>query len=960
MHVQCVADNLFKTMSATDMRLRRDLRSNIRYRKEYKKAYAEKVKKEVQEETERILAIRKAKKNHFRRINGNLVTSESQILGNIETNDSVDVSGHGNSILPTESGTIHRLRLDDFFKRPVLIDDFTLNVNDFTDQLIKPFELWSDDATVRSKLSHYTYFKGTLCVRVTLSATKFHFGTLMLSFQPYAESNLVLTALLDNYLAELNPGSLAVLNNYLSQSPERHIIKIGTDNSVELRLPMICPKQAVKLFNKDGSLITNSTSFEEMGPLGDLVYSSLNALRVANDDKQSNVKVQTFAWMEDVELGPTTATDMNITAEAAPVDDVVAEGLVKGVTFRDQVNNNPTLQKIGAVAEDYASDEYMDAGPISKIASAVSNIAEKASDIPMIGLAAKATSWASGAAAKAFKFFGFSKPVQLEPLIFVKNLPYSNGAVLENKDTAYKLTADPKQELSIQPFGGEVPIDPMAIKFLTGRESYFHTFQWSETDTPRTDTLAVFPVMPMIDTQFVTELDDRIHQTTALGFASIPFNHWRGTISFRFEVVASAYHRGKLMFIYEPNLHGLSLIESNVSDLNQQYIYYLDIEEGRDLTIDCGFVYDRLFANVYEQHSSGLFPTSNAFRNHSYSSSDLSVYVEYANNFQSIGSVYVRPFTSLTSPSTNADDIVSINCYVYSDDMEFCVPIDLHNTGMNMQISAESQPKDGMVERAKQVTIGSNTRTSDTYVLINKEKPKNDNIYLYHFGEKIESFRSLLKRDEGVGIISTAAGSTNGISTISIPIYPAPDNIGIPTYGLPVLNSETELSTSTAADNGQMCLFNILRYAYLFCKGGYRYRVYQSNPLQYFGSVCVDRVVFNGDDDQYLYLNDQSSTGADRRLLPKMSGSAIFNTNTNDGVEFEIPYYSDNLFELCGLPYVETTDTHGGMFSNGLPGANVTFERSTTSHSYITRIVGSAAEDFTFFRFQGGTFFQSA
>jgi len=918
------------------MRLRRDLQSNPKFRKDFEKVYSEKIKEEIQKETERILDVRRRKRNFYRKINRSLVTSESQPRQNLGDNDSGEITGNKSELLPVDSGIRQKLELNDFFLRPVLIDDFTLQVNTPTIQAIKPYKLWSDDPTVRAKLSHYTYLRGTLCVRIVLSATRFHFGSMVVSFQPYADSNQVLNGLIDMFNAESN-SVIRLINNYLTQSPERYLIKFGADNSMEMRLPMLAPKQGVRLFNKDGTLITNSTPFEEFGPLGDLYYSTLSSLRVANDDKLSPVNIQTYAWMEDIELGPTTATDMNITAEAMPIEK-------KAVQFRDVVNSNTTLKTVGNFAEKYADDEYSDAGPVSKIASAVSNIAEKVQDIPVIGVAARATSMVAGKAAKILKFFGFSKPVQLEPLIFVKNLPYSNGALLENKDTSFKLTADPKQELSIQPIGGEYSMDPMAIKFLTSRESYFHSFLWSENDTPRTDTLAVFPVMPMIDTQYDPDFETKIvHQLTSLGYASVPFKHWRGTISFRFEVVASSFHRGKLMFIYEPNLYGFALTESNVSDLNQQYIYYLDIEDGRDLTIDCGFVYDRLFANVRVNAAEQL---DLAFPEHSYTTADMAAYVQCAINQQSIGTLYVRPFTALTSPSTNADDLVSINCYVYSDDMEFNVPVNMRAMDATRQVSSESQPREFATEGAIQVTRGSNNRTSDTYTLINKVKPSNDNIYLYHFGEKIESFRALLKRDDGLAKISTV-DSDHGFSKINLPVYPCAAQTGIPSYGN-ITNSATVLNS-----NSTYSLFDHLRYGYLFCKGGYRYKVYQTNPLQYYGIVDVDRTTFQGGDDQYRYAD----SFLDIEYLPKLSGSVLFNQHTNNGVEVEIPYYADNLFELCGLPYFEITDTRGGLFSRYRTGAHVRFEHTETSHSYDTMIVGHAAEDFTFFRFQGGCFY---
>jgi hypothetical protein len=937
MYVLCVASTLFNDMSLEDMRLRRDLRSDVTYRSEFKKAYKAKVSEEISQKTEALIQARLRKRNTLRELGKTLVTSEAEPNQNVDSNDSYEHTGNDSSYIATDSGTRHVLTLDKFFERPTLIDDFSYDVNTVRVTSIEPFDLWSSDPTIRGKLAHYAFIRGDLKVKITTSSTRFHFGAMLVSFQPYFDANPILQSLLEFY--QENPFSRGLLNNYLSQSPERHVIKFGKDNTIEMTLPMIMPKKAAKLFNKDGSLITNAVSFEELVPLGTLVFSSINELSAANDDEQSPVRVQTYAWMENIELGPTTATDINITAEAAPID----QHIEKGKTWRDSVNNNETLGKVADLAQSYVSDEYSDAGPASKIASAVSNIAEKASSIPVIGVAARATSMAASAGAKVLKFFGFSKPSQLEPLVFMKNLPYSNGALLEGKDTAYKLTADPKQELSIQPLGGEMNIDPMAIKFMTGRESYFHSFNWTGTDTPRVDTIAMFPVMPMYDTQALSGTEDQVHQLTALGYAALPFTHWRGTISLRFEVIASSFHRGKLMFIYEPNSYGLSLIESGVTDLNQQYIYYLDIEEDRDLTIDCGFVHDKLFANVYDLSDVDFYT---AYREHFYTNGSIPVYQSLANSGQSIGNVYVRPFTTLTSPSSNGANDVKINCYVYSNDIEFAVPVDMSVFEVGRRISSEASPvaPDG----ATQKDVASNTRTSSITSLINKVKPTNDNVYSYHFGEKIESFRSLLKRDEGLASFSNGV-SSSGISCYNVPVYPCAFTNGLPYYG----NVSDNIDTNFNNNQARFTLFDHLRYAFLFCKGGYRYRIYETNTNQYFGNVCVDRVLLNGKDDQFVYLN----TVAQQNLLPRLSGSVVYNTHTNTGVEFEVPYYSDNLFELSCLPYSEVVDSTNGTFTKARPGAKVTYEHTRESHTYTTYIVGSAAEDFTFFRFQGAGYY---
>lgn len=65
-------------MSLSDMRLWRKLKNDFSYRSEYKVAYKAKLQEEVKKETDRIIAIRTARRNFLRGQNKTLVTSESQ------------------------------------------------------------------------------------------------------------------------------------------------------------------------------------------------------------------------------------------------------------------------------------------------------------------------------------------------------------------------------------------------------------------------------------------------------------------------------------------------------------------------------------------------------------------------------------------------------------------------------------------------------------------------------------------------------------------------------------------------------------------------------------------------------------------------------------------------------------------------------------------------------------------
>jgi hypothetical protein len=75
---------------------------------------------------------------------------------------------------------------------------------------------------------------------------------------------------------------------------------------------------------------------------------------------------------------------------------------------------------------------------------------------------------------------------------------------------------------------------------------------------------------------------------TALAYASFPFRYWRGSLKFRFEVVCSKFHRGRLRLLYDPKA------VPNVADFNKNYQTILDLDESTDLTVEVHWCSDRM------------------------------------------------------------------------------------------------------------------------------------------------------------------------------------------------------------------------------------------------------------------------------------------------------------------------------------------------------------------------------
>jgi len=107
------------------------------------------------------------------------------------------------------------------------------------------------------------------------------------------------------------------------------------------------------------------------------------------------------------------------------------------------------------------------------------------------------------------------------------------------------------------------------------KESFLTTFSWSEGQAPDTCLQSFMPSPYMWDTH--TEDDDvEVHMTPAC-HAALPFSKWRGTVHFRFDVVASERHRGIFRIMWDP----IGMSTDALGKFNELPSMICDISETR-------------------------------------------------------------------------------------------------------------------------------------------------------------------------------------------------------------------------------------------------------------------------------------------------------------------------------------------------------------------------------------------
>ncbi len=534
--------------------------------------------------------------------------SEQENLVDI-VGDEVSAADFGSSDGP-QVGQTHLLSIDDFFARPVAIDNFTLAMGADLNASYAIWDLYTKTPSVRAKLRNYSFLKGTLCVRVAVSGSPFHYGKILLAYKPYP----LMQDTLQTHLSNLALHSIwrKMLLNYLSQSRGSVTLDLNANKPVDIRCPFISPKATHRLYATSNAVLAAGSSYPDLANAGSIYLYSINT-PASCSTTPSAVSFQIYAWMEDVELGPPTATQIAITTESG--------------------------------------DERV-TGPVEKVGTFLATVSNALTKVPVIAPLAKASASVFTGLAQFAAWFGWSVPPVPDKPQFVKNRPYSSTALTIGTATVDKVALDPLQEVSVDPRVVGSIHDEMSIAYLTQVSCYLNSFDWATSDVPLVPTFQ-FAMTPQLCTP--QALINAI-QPTPMMFVAECFRYWRGKIKVRLEIVCSRFHRGKFLVMYEPNVSQQPLISAAV-ELNKNYVRVIDIQETQDVE----FIIDYSQPYVWLKTLTPAYATYvNLTSNGTFDGSGLTGFVN--------GYIIIAPFTELQSPDGSS---VHINIYVSGVDMQF-------------------------------------------------------------------------------------------------------------------------------------------------------------------------------------------------------------------------------------------------------------------------------------------------
>lgn len=664
----------------------------------------------------------------------------------------------------------------------------------------------------------------------------------------------------------------------VSASQRPHIyLDPSTSQGGHMALPFFCYHDCIDM-----------TGMNAFYNLGELWLKSLSPLRQAQSLSQGIV-IKVYAWVEDIHLTSPTSVPMY--------------GL-----------------------SPQAGDEYGD-GPISRPANIISKISGVLESVPAIAPLAMATKMAARGVGNVAASFGYSRPRNIQPINSVRVWQTGDLALSDTTVTNNSLSMVAKNEVTLDPRTvGLGDADEMDFKYLAQKESFMYTSPWRLADV--TDdiiiSMPVTPVMRKVNDSPLITVDGVI--PSPMGLVALPFKYWRGSIKYRFQVVGSGYHKGRILAVWDPVL-GATTPETNIV-----YSKIIDIAETKDFSITIGWGNERPGLEV------GPMTLGSTYSN-------VTNYTPILNQHNGILTLYV--LTPLVTSGADTND-VEILTSVSSPELEvWCPESDEIRTwspfprpepvAVSFQAGNTMSDEVGQSENAAPEATGLDEYAGGKAVDIT--------LPAILAGESIVSYRQLLKRfnlERAVGQAWTAEPTK--FALVQMPVRSYPLFRAYLAGGLNTLDGDAINAVPTTP-------FNFITACFAAWRGSVRVKIIPTMaPTAKPDSILVSR----GDNfslvsDANKFLDNFNNYALFKAQYDESAGGTQVTTSVQGNVlDFEIPYYANTRFVF---PYI------GNSASNKSLGARVnaiTFPDGTTEVKNQTfDLYKAIGEDFNLFFFTG-------
>jgi hypothetical protein len=439
--------------------------------------------------------------------------------------------------------------IEEFLQRPYIVKNTLWSSTDETGDLILGATFPQDLLALNpiwDKVKNFHFLRAGVRLGIRLNGTKFHYGKLIAIWSPQ----------------NARTGNLFErTSNIYSVSGFPHVILSPTENEVnEFVVPFTSPYMFSNLAFGLDSLNFGSVFIYVLNPLR-------NAATVAD------VGVTLFANFVDPMLQGMTS---QIFGQPSPSAALLP--LKNPNPYSSDSGDPSTFNAQGKV--DVEAEEKSSKGILSTTSMAVSRAAGALIPIPIIGNYAEMISRVASAVGAGAKILGLCKPNSLETVKPVVNRLYTL-ANSEGLDTSMKLGISPDNAVSAAYDSMGSHEKEMEMSHLFSTPSIRQLAQWQQSDSAGSILIST-KVSP---TEFHTEIapPNTVYNPTVLGYATMPFGYWRGSLRYCLQVTCSCFHSGRLRIFWDPGdnpsvniVDGASHV-NHVLDIQHETEYYFSI-----------------------------------------------------------------------------------------------------------------------------------------------------------------------------------------------------------------------------------------------------------------------------------------------------------------------------------------------------------------------------------------------
>jgi len=825
-----------------------------------------------------------------------------------------------------------------FLSRPVRINELEWEVGTtLPTAFFNPWLLFLSDPRVVNKLETFKLLHGTLNIQIMVNGSPFHYGQVIVGVRPTQfDNNTTIVPpegaqTITNYRDEPNAGVKTGFPLFTMYSSRPHV-KIQ---------PMANKPQHIKWPFFAATSWIDITDIETINRMGFLEVWEMNDLRHANGGTDP-ITITFYAWMEDVELAGLTTADVS-TAQSSPIKNAKprAKKSKRNTAAKRSRGNVEGTRSARPDQDTSTNDEYSSNGVISAPASAIASAAGYLTQIPVIGPFAKATQIGMNAVSRIASIFGFSNPVILDPNCIMTINQFGQMATTTGKDPIVKLTMDPKQEINIDPRTvGLDGTDELSILYVAKREAYLNTFNWNILTAPNQGLLASCYVHPRLLMHFQ---EPRRICNTPLSGVTQPFKSWTGALRFRIQIIATRFHKGRLLIQFDPTLDIAAGVNSN-----SQFQRVVDIAEERDFTIEVNW------SQAEDWRSTILSDVDNEW----FTEGPIGAMSNAQNALACNGRLNIFVLNQLGAPT----DTATIQCNVWisaGDSFKVANPGPLNEMYSNdgTTIGPPDVAQSGQIV---DITVEEGSPSQDVVSVLNGsyDDGKND-LNSAYFGEAFVSIRSLLKRYTYYTTFAIDQNNVNGVGEFRLSNFPGSPGKA---YTGNIANQTTVITGPVDYNYVGMSYIRWFAGAYVGFRGGVRYKWWVSAPPGIRGQFWAQRSneYFNNYTVTVTEHSGVANTGSQAQLAWNMydglgaaQGQAVVPFNSGSVIGYEVPYFHDYLFGDLHEPVGTAGDQYQVLYQNGGHIVNLAYGSNTGSLG--TNVYGSvaAAEDFTFFFFIG-------